>query len=336
VHRCSASQANLISRKAAPSSGTTVSILLDLPIVAAEDLPTSLALKQARSAPVPATMLQACSHVPVLVVDDHPVNRVVLEKQVMQLGYTVTCVASGEQALARWRIDGIGLILTDCNLPGMDGYALARSIRAEGEASRRKRTAMIACTANAFDEAADACLACGMDDYLAKPVSLERLGEVLQLWFASDASIEPHAEPPIDMDKVRELSYGGPAVERHLLEQLRATNDVDAAAMDQALAAQDMALAARSAHRMAGAGVMVGARAFAYACRTIAQASRNEDPAALTAALPLFDPERTRLSAYLKRLRQLEATRTNASFPVCQGAIIAVEKISFWHSCTAL
>ena len=101
MHRCSASQANLISRKAAPSSGTTVSILLDLPIVAAEDLPTSLALKQARSAPVPATMLQACSHVPVLVVDDHPVNRVVLEKQLMQLGYTVTCVASGEQSLAR-------------------------------------------------------------------------------------------------------------------------------------------------------------------------------------------------------------------------------------------
>jgi signal transduction histidine kinase/CheY-like chemotaxis protein len=311
-----------IHLRSIPGTGTTVSILLDLPIVAAEDLPASRDLKQAGSAPVPAIMRHADSRVPVLIVDDHPVNRVVLEKQLMQLGYTVTCVASGEQALARWRTHGIGLILTDCNMPGMDGYALARTIRAEEEASRRKRTAIIACTANAFDEAADACLACGMDDYLAKPVSLERLGEVLQLWFASDASIEPHAETPIDMDKLRELSDGDPAVERHLLEQLRATNDVDAAAMDLALATQDMALAARSAHRMAGASMMVGARAFAYACRTIAQASRNEDPAALAAALPLFDLERTRLSAYLNQANaglqtKLSHTAAPVLLPAC-------------------
>lgn len=298
-----------IELESAPGIGTTVSVLLALPIGTTEDLPASHALKEARPSPVPrrvpaptaTSQKRSATAVPVLIVDDHPINRVVLEEQVKQLGYAVASVVNGEQALEIWRTGGIGLILTDCNMPGMDGYALTHAIRAEEEANDSDRTPVIACTANAYDEAADACLACGMDDYLAKPVNLERLQEVLELWFPADKPTRSHIEPPIDINRLRELSDGDIAVECQLLEQLRATNDDDAAALRQAMAMQDMALVVRSAHRMAGANMMIGASAFAGACRTIAHAGRNQDAAAVAAALPLFDAEQARLHACLEQ-----------------------------------
>lgn len=293
------SMGGCIALESAPGLGTTVNVLLNLPVVAGEDVPAIPAPVHPRPARLRATARHAAPRLLILVVDDHPINRAVLEKQVSQLGYAVACSDSGAQALERWRRGGIGLILTDCSMPGMDGYALTRVIRAEEEAGQRERTPVIACTANAFNEAADASLACGMDDYLAKPLSLERLKEVLELWFPNDLPTCPGAEPPLDMRRLRELSGGNPAVERELLQQLRTANDTDTALMRQAMAAQDMPLAARSAHRMAGANLMTGAAAFAGACRTIAEVSRRHDAAAAAAALSMFDVESARLNAYL-------------------------------------
>lgn len=292
-----------IELRSAPGIGTTVSVLLALPVGVAEDLPASHAPKESRPgaapAPIAAAPEKGAGDVPVLIVDDHPINRVVLEKQVKQLGYVAASVVGGEQALEIWRTGGIALILTDCNMPGIDGYALTRAIRAEEESSGRERTPVVACTANAYDEAADACLACGMDDYLAKPVSLERLKEVLELWFPDHKPAGARTGSPIDIDRLRQLSDGDIAVECQLLGQLRASNDEDATALRQAMAAQNMALVARSAHRMAGANMMLGAAAFAGACRAIAHAGRNENAAAVAAALPLFDAEQARLHTCL-------------------------------------
>lgn len=242
--------------------------------------------------------------------DDHPINRIVLQKQIEQIGYAVECVADGEEALRKWRAGGIGMILTDCNMPGMDGYALTRAIRAEEERTSGRRMPIIACTANEVEDAADDCLACGMDDYLVKPVSLARLREVLALWFPSHAAAATEATLPIDMDKLRELTDGDAAVERQIMEQLRATNDADAAAMAQALAARDMALVARSAHRMAGANLMIGAAAFAKVCRAITHAGRNGDAEAVAAALPHFNVERARLTDYLEQVGTALQTTT--------------------------
>ena len=318
-----------IELESAPGIGTTVSVLLALSIGTAEDLPASHAFKDSRPGPVPAPIATArekgATAVPVLIVDDHPINRVVLEKQVKQLGYAVASVAGGEPALEIWRTGGVALILTDCNMPGMDGYALTRAIRAEEEASGRARTPLIACTANAYDEAADACLACGMDDYLAKPVSLERLKEVLELWFPDHKLAGAHPGSPIDIDKLRQLSDGDIAVECQLLEQLRITNDDDATALRKAMAAQDMALVARSAHRMAGANMMIGASAFAGACRTIAHAGRNENAAAVAAALPLFDAEQARLNACLEQA----GAALQTALPQAAAALPEAASLSF-------
>jgi len=82
------------------------------------------------------------------------------------------------------------LILMDCHMPEMDGYAATREIRrAEGS---NRRVNIIAMTAEAMAGARDQCLASGMDDYVSKPVRLQDLFEVLQKWIAQQA---PVADP---------------------------------------------------------------------------------------------------------------------------------------------
>jgi CheY-like chemotaxis protein len=219
-----------------------------------------------------------------------------MRNQVEQLGYAVDCAEGGEQALEKWRSGDFSLILADCSMPGMDGYALTRAIRAEEEAGGRGRIPILACTANAVEDAVDACFASGMDDYLLKPVSLQRLQQVLQGWLPAAAT-----DAPIDAERLRALSGGDAALERKLLAQLRESTLEDAAALERAVAAGDMAQAASKAHRMYGAAMMLGAADFAGICRDISQACRDLDAPAAAAALPRFREQLARLDLHLER-----------------------------------
>ena len=121
----------------------------------------------------------------VLVVDDHPVNRMVLLRQVNAAGYAAEEVGDGREAFAAWKTGRFALVLTDCNMPEMDGYALARAIREAERRSVSRRTTIVACTANALRGEAQNCFAAGMDDYIVKPVELTTLLALLDKWLAS-------------------------------------------------------------------------------------------------------------------------------------------------------
>jgi signal transduction histidine kinase/CHASE3 domain sensor protein/ActR/RegA family two-component response regulator len=125
----------------------------------------------------------------VLLAEDHPVNRIILVRQLNRLGYAAEMAADGREALEKWRSGKFGLIVTDCNMPEMSGYDLSRAIRRIEEAEGRKRTPIIACTAYAILGEADTCRAAGMDDYLAKPVDLMRLREKLDKWLPLPALV---------------------------------------------------------------------------------------------------------------------------------------------------
>ena len=118
----------------------------------------------------------------VLIVDDNPINRMVLMKQVTHLGFPADAAENGLDAFGRWMAGDFAVIVTDCHMPGMDGYDLARRIRAFEAAEGRARTPIIACTANAMSEEAGRCFEAGMDDYVAKPVQLARLSAKLDTW----------------------------------------------------------------------------------------------------------------------------------------------------------
>lgn len=115
----------------------------------------------------------------ILVVEDDFFNQEVIKEQIGMIGLPVEAVASGEEALACWR--DYSIIVTDINMPGIDGYELARTIRAE-EAGAEPRVAIIALTANTGPDEAQRCKDAGMDDYLAKPVDFMLLKKKLAEW----------------------------------------------------------------------------------------------------------------------------------------------------------
>jgi PAS domain S-box-containing protein len=192
-----------IEMVSAPGKGTTMIVELSLPIadqkaVASVDPVGTLELlvtTTARRRVAPGVAQAMAEGTLVLLADDHPTNRLVLARQVSMLGYAVECTENGVDALARWKSGGIGIVITDCNMPEMDGYELARRIRGLESASGGKRVPIVACTANAMEGVAQACIVAGMDDYLAKPIKLKSLAEKLDQWLPVAQPAAPVGRP---------------------------------------------------------------------------------------------------------------------------------------------
>ena len=121
----------------------------------------------------------------VLVVEDNVVNQKLAGHQLQRLGYAMHKVNNGREAVERLAQSTYGVVLMDCQMPGMDGYAATRAIR-QAEAGTGRHTPIIAVTANALDGDRERCLAAGMDDYVAKPVSMETLRSVLERYLPKE------------------------------------------------------------------------------------------------------------------------------------------------------
>ncbi len=111
----------------------------------------------------------------VLVVEDNPINQAVAEGMLENLGCEVALVENGQLAVEAVRNGQFDLVLMDCQMPVMDGYAATRSIRAVESALDREAVRIIGLTASAQPQDRDRCLAAGMNDYLAKPYSQDAL-----------------------------------------------------------------------------------------------------------------------------------------------------------------
>jgi CheY-like chemotaxis protein len=120
----------------------------------------------------------------ILVAEDNLVNQQVARMQLEKFGYHPDLVANGEQAVATVRARAYDVVIMDCQMPGLDGFAATREIRA-WEAGRRARGEsfvplhIIAMTANAMVGDREECLAAGMDDYVSKPVRADDLAAAL-------------------------------------------------------------------------------------------------------------------------------------------------------------
>jgi CheY-like chemotaxis protein len=232
-----------------------------------------------------------------LVVDDHPTNRAVLLHQVRALGYAAESASNGAEAVASWNSGRFGIIITDCNMPEMNGYDLARHIR-RMEADGDRHVPIIACTANALEGEAQKCLAAGMDDYLCKPIQIDALMKVLDRWLPVPGSASMPLDP-LDRSALTKLVGEQPALQLEILGDYRRATDQDAAALRQAVAGADGAAVARMAHRLKGASRTVGAHALAAICGAIEGAGHALDWPTVDAAMPRFEAEWRRLKSNL-------------------------------------
>jgi CheY-like chemotaxis protein/HPt (histidine-containing phosphotransfer) domain-containing protein len=130
----------------------------------------------------------------ILVAEDNATNREVVLAQLKKLGYQAVAVTNGAEAVKAIERGVYDLVLMDCEMPVMDGYEATRRIRAA-----RPDFPIIALTADAMAGDRDRCISEGMSDYLAKPVDLERLAEILTKWLPKSDAGEP-AKPIFDED----------------------------------------------------------------------------------------------------------------------------------------
>ncbi|RBJ78784.1 response regulator [Pseudomonas sp. MWU12-2534b] len=122
----------------------------------------------------------------ILVVDDHPMNRQVLQQQLCFLGHDVVEAENGLQALHIWRERDFDVIITDCHMPVMNGAELARSIRQDERDTHSEPIVIIGLTADAQQEEVERCIQAGMNDCLIKPISLDELEERLLVMGQAD------------------------------------------------------------------------------------------------------------------------------------------------------
>jgi signal transduction histidine kinase/DNA-binding NarL/FixJ family response regulator len=159
---------------------------LRLPLQAVVD-PVAGAAAAAQVAAAPARALR------VLVAEDHPVNRQYLAALLDNLGHRAHFCANGQEAVQAARDGNFDLVLMDLHMPLLDGVDATRAIRSLPNAAR-STVPIVAMTADSFAETRERCLVAGMNDFLTKPVSPQKLATLLRQLFGSGA--EPAASGP--------------------------------------------------------------------------------------------------------------------------------------------
>ncbi len=127
----------------------------------------------------------------ILVVEDNPVNQKVVSGLLRKLQFEVWMTSGGAEALAALHQRSFDAVLMDCQMPVLDGFETTRLIRSMEEETGTPRTPIIAVTANSMPGDRELCLEAGMDDYLAKPLRLLELEEVLGRWVRRPVSTPP-------------------------------------------------------------------------------------------------------------------------------------------------
>lgn len=216
----------------------------------------------------------------VLIVDDHAPNRLLLVQQLQYLGHHVAMAADGGEALRLWRPGGFDLIVTDCNMPVLNGFDLSRRVRALECEAAAERMAILGFTANAQPDEIVRCRAAGMDDCLFKPIGLEQLRlhlQKVQLSLRSQPvdEVPPTARESSEIQCLSELSGDDPALICKLVDELIASNVADAEQLQLALFADDRRQLGELAHRLKGAARLVEADHLRECCMTLEKSCSN-------------------------------------------------------------
>ena len=241
----------------------------------------------------------------VLLAEDNPVNVEVALAMLDSLGLDVVCARNGEEALQAAQAEDFDLILMDCQMPVMDGFAATAEIRRhEQQCGHARVLPIVAITANALQGDREACLAAGMDDYLSKPFTQQDLGHTIARWITlpraatvhhseqQEVAAKPMPEQPAPSQQAPQQAPGLP-LNRQALENIRALSGTDGdallervilaftgetprqlAAMRDAIAGTDAEALRKVAHSLKSGSANVGADGLAQLCKEMEKLGR--------------------------------------------------------------
>ncbi len=249
-----------------------------------------------------------------LLVEDNRVNQDVGREMLRFLGYEVSVAANGVEALELLTSRRFSIVLMDCQMPVMDGYQATRELRlrehgAPGETAVPSRQIVIALTAHAGEQDRELCMEAGMDDYLAKPYTLEQLTGVLTRWTTpaanavdgkpdSEEPLPPPREeacagsapvaaeradgvpPPLDIRYIDNIRKIDPEGKKQVLQTVIGYFLEDApkviAALRQAADSNDMEQLYKKAHYFKSSSANLGAARLAELCKAVEFIGRHD------------------------------------------------------------
>jgi signal transduction histidine kinase/CheY-like chemotaxis protein len=272
----------------------------------------------------------------VLLVEDNPVNQEVASAMLARLGAIVVNAWNGQVALEELQKEPFDIVLMDCHMPELDGYEATRRFRELESRERRRRTPILALTANAMQGDKQKCLAAGMDAYLSKPFTVDHLRTALDallppLEAAPNVPPEAAARPvqtpatvqqapfaaadapagPLDagaLETIRRMQQpGAPDLLEKIITLYLESSPQLMAALRSAIAASDAAAISRAAHALRSGSANVGAMALAEVCRSLEAAGRSGNLTATAVLGQQLIHEYARATAALADERQRSA-----------------------------
>ncbi|MGZ0177283.1 MAG: ATP-binding protein [Acidimicrobiales bacterium] len=245
----------------------------------------------------------------ILVVEDSLETQMLAAAQLDRLGYEHDIVGDGYQALEISDATSYGAILMDWHLPGMDGLETTRRMRQREESEGRKRTPIISVTARAMVPDIEACRDAGADDFVAKPVSLARVGEVLKQWAGSSPPSNGDVDPSFDteafanlLDELGDLDLVVSLARTFLTELPRRVSVIVQSGSDQ----EAIQLAA---HTLKSASLMVGAEPLGLIAGLIEGAVRDRSSVTTATQADLHaaaESAENEVSALIERLENAQ------------------------------
>ena len=228
-----------------------------------------------------------------LLVEDNPVNQEVALAILGELGLQADCAGDGEQALEKLAVVRYDVVLMDCHMPKLDGYATTRRLRELETLSGQARTTVIALTANALSGDAELCRAAGMDGYLSKPFSVDELYATLKPYEqpGSNAPQAPgQAAGALDeqaLQHIRSLAQpGGPDLLTRVVDLYIGHSRTLIDSLRHSIGRADAEGVLQAAHSLKSSSANVGARGLAELCAAL---ERSAKAGKMPACIALLD-----------------------------------------------
>ena len=277
-------------------SGTSVEIALEVAVL--PDAPTT-------DKPL-SKSAQVTEQFNILVVDDYPANRLLISHQLGYFGHQVIDVENGVEALDEWHNGNYDIVITDCNMPLMNGYDLSRAIRAEEYEKGYTPCVIIGLTANAQPDEKVRCIEAGMDVCLFKPISLDdlttSLGAVTKP-SQTNATItlaptKPQAD--IDLTNLQMMTAGDDTTILGLLSELINSNEEDMSHLTTLYLAYDLSGLSDLAHRIKGGARIIKANHLIRCCEQLEAACIEYDSVRLLNAMEVLQTAMQQLATALR------------------------------------